>query len=75
MWDFGDLAADVLAPFLGGLLTIWWVQSPSNATVLLAVAGGFFLQMATSDFLPGLRAYSSSRWYLVPLTLLGATLI
>jgi len=75
LWDFGFLAADALAPFLGGLLTIWWVQSPSNAAVLLAVAGGFFLQMATNDFLPELRAHSSSRWYLVPLTLLGATLI
>lgn len=56
-------------------MTIWWVQSPANATILLAVAGGFFLQMATSDFLPELRSHASSRWYLVPLILLGATLI
>lgn len=74
-WDIAFLAADALAPFLGGLLTIWWVQSPENAVVLLAVAGGFFLQMATSDFLPELRAYTGSRWYIVPLVLLGATLI
>ncbi|MGB8769364.1 MAG: zinc permease [Candidatus Korobacteraceae bacterium] len=74
-WDFAFLAADALAPFLGGLLTIWWVQSPENAVVLLALAAGFFLQMATSDFLPDLRAYASSRWYLMPLILLGATLI
>lgn len=74
-WDFAFLAADALAPFLGGLLTIWWVQSPENAVTLLALAAGFFLQMATSDFLPDLRAYASSRWYLMPLILLGATLI
>jgi zinc transporter ZupT len=60
---------------LGGLLTIWWVQSPNNAVVLLAVAAGFFLQMATSDFLPELRAHPSSRWYFVPLILVGPTLI
>jgi zinc and cadmium transporter len=74
-WDIAFLAADALAPFLGGLLTVWWVQSPENAVTLLAVAAGFFLQMATSDFLPELRAYASSRWYVVPLILLGATLI
>jgi len=74
-WDFVFLAADALAPFLGGLLTIWWVQSPENAVVLLAVAAGFFLQMATVDFLPDLRAYAGSRWYLMPLILLGAMLI
>ena len=74
-WDVAFLLADALAPFLGGLLTVWWVQSPENAVILLAVAAGFFLQMATSDFLPDLRAYASSRWYIVPLILLGATLI
>jgi zinc transporter ZupT len=74
-WDIAFLVADAIAPFLGGLLTIWWVQSPENAVILLAVAAGFFLQMATSDFLPDLRAYASSRWYVVPLILLGTTLI
>lgn len=74
-WDFAFLVADALAPFLGGMLTIWWVQSPENAVILLAAAAGFFLQMATSDFLPELRTYASSRWYVVPLILLGATLI
>jgi len=74
-WDIAFLVADAIAPFLGGLLTIWWVQSPENAVILLAVAAGFFLQMATSDFLPDLRAYASSRWYVIPLILLGATLI
>lgn len=75
LWDYAFLAADALAPFLGGILTIWWVESPGNAVILLAVAAVFFLQMATSDFLPELRVSISSQWYLVPLTLLGASLI
>lgn len=74
-WDYVFLAADALAPFLGGMLTIWWVQSPQNAVILLAVAAGFFLQMATGDFLPELRSYASSRSYVVPLILFGAGLI
>ena len=75
LWDYAFLAADALAPFAGGILTIWWVQSAQNAVILLAVAAGFFLQMATSDFLPELRASINSKWYLVPLTLLGAGMI
>jgi zinc transporter ZupT len=31
--DYGLLLADALAPLAGGLLTIWWVQSPANAVV------------------------------------------
>jgi zinc and cadmium transporter len=74
-WDFAFLIADALAPLLGGLLTLWWVQSPANAVVLLAVAAGFFLQMATCDFLPDLRDCAGSQCYVVPLTLLGAASI
>ncbi len=74
-WDYVFLVADALAPLLGGLLTLWWVQSPANAVVLLAVAGGFFLQMATSDFLPNLRASASPRWVIVPAVLCGIGLI
>ena len=75
LWDYAFLAADALAPFVGGILTIWWVQSAQNAVILLAVAAGFFLQMATSDFLPELRTSINSKWYLVPLTLVGAGMI
>lgn len=75
LWDYAFLAVDALAPFAGGIVTIWWVQSPANAVILLAVAAGFFLQMATSDFLPDIRASISSRWYLVPITLCEAGLI
>jgi zinc and cadmium transporter len=53
--DFAFLALDALAPFVGGLLTVWWILSSRNATLLLALAASFFLQMATSDFLPQLR--------------------
>ncbi len=53
--DYWFLAADALAPFLGGLTTVWWLLSSHGAAVLLALAGGFFLQMATSDFLPVVR--------------------
>lgn len=74
-WDYAFLAADALAPFLGGLLTLWWEPSPSNAVILLVVAAGFFLQMATSEFLPALRTHATARSYLVPLVLLGVGLI
>jgi zinc and cadmium transporter len=53
--DYIFLLMDALAPFVGGLLTIWWLISSRNATLLLALAASFFLQMATSDFLPQLR--------------------
>jgi zinc transporter ZupT len=54
--DYWFLAADAVAPFLGGLTTVWWLLSSHGAAVLLALAAGFFLQMATSDFLPVVRS-------------------
>jgi zinc and cadmium transporter len=63
--DYWFLAADALAPFLGGLTTVWWLLSSHGAAVLLALAGGFFLQMATSDFLPVVRADASRRGWLM----------
>jgi zinc and cadmium transporter len=54
--DYWFLAGDALAPFLGGLTTVWWLLSSHGAAVLLALAAGFFLQMATSDFLPVVRS-------------------
>jgi zinc transporter ZupT len=53
--DYWFLAADAAAPFLGGLTTVWWLVSSRGAAVLLALAAGFFLQMATADFLPVVR--------------------
>ncbi len=54
--DYLFLLLDAVAPFLGGLLTVWWLLSSRHATMLLALAAAFFLQMATADFLPQLRA-------------------
>ena len=70
--DYAFLAADALAPFAGGLLTVWWLLSSRNAAVLLALAAGFFLQMATNDFLPQLR--EGSRW-LIFAVVFGAAVI
>ncbi len=53
--DYWFLGADAVAPFLGGLTTVWWLVSSRGAAMLLALAGGFFLQMATADFLPVVR--------------------
>lgn len=73
--DFAFLAADAAAPFLGGLLTVWWVLSLRGSVFLLVLAAGFFIQMATGDFLPELRNYQGPRRFLVPSVLLGAALI
>lgn len=61
--DYVFLGMDAIAPFLGGLLTVWWLLSERYAAMLLALAAGFFLQMATTDFLPQLRAHG--RWVLM----------
>jgi zinc transporter ZupT len=72
--DYLFLLMDAIAPFLGGLLTIWWLISARNATLLLALAASFFLQMATSDFLPQLRREPRSeplRQFLLMLGVIG----
>ena len=66
------LAADALAPLAGGLLTIWWSFSARASAILLAVAAGFFLQMATSDFLPQVRRKSPAPPLVLPAVLCGA---
>ncbi len=73
--DYAFLGADALAPFLGGLLTVWWLLSSRGAVVLLALAAGFFLQMATSDFLPQLRNDGRGRRWLVVAVMGGAGMI
>ena len=73
--DYLFLLADALAPFFGGLLTIWWVLSSRGSVVLLVLAAGFFLQMATGDFLPELRHCEGRRRFLLPSVLLGSLLI
>ncbi len=71
--DYWFLFGDAIAPFLGGLTTIWWLLSSHGAAVLLALAGGFFLQMATSSFLPVVR--SGKRGWLMVGVAGGAALI
>ncbi len=73
--DFLFLLADAIAPFLGGLLTAWWVIPLHGSVFLLTLAAGFFLQMATGDFLPEIRRAEGPRRFLLPSVLLGSLLI
>jgi zinc and cadmium transporter len=73
--DFAFLVADAVAPFLGGILTIWWVFSRVNSVLLLALAAGFFIHMATGDFLPELRRSAGPRRFLIPSILTGSAFI
>jgi zinc transporter ZupT len=78
--DYLFLLADALAPFFGGLLTVWWLLSSRNAALLLALAAGFFLQMATSDFLPQLRIQPGAddqkrQWWLMAAVIAGSAVI
>ena len=69
------LFADAIAPFLGGLSTAWWSFSVRGSVALLVLAAGFFLQMATGDFLPEIRRYEGPRRFLLPSVLTGAAVI
>jgi zinc transporter ZupT len=50
--DYVFLALDAIAPLLGGLAALWWFSSLKNSVLLLALAAGFFIQMAASDSSP-----------------------
>lgn len=69
------LLADALAPLAGGLLTLWWTFSARSSVAMLAVAAGFFLQLATTDFLPGVRSSRATKPWLFPAVLGGAAII
>lgn len=74
--DYIFLGLDALAPLLGSLLTMWWFISSSHTVVLLAVAAGFFLQMATSEFLPQIKQQAGApRWTMLGVVAGGAALI
>ena len=73
--DYLFLVADAVAPFLGGLLTAWWVLSQRSSVYILVLAAGFFLQLATGDFLPELSRGDGARRYLLPTVLLGAAIV
>lgn len=72
--DYAWLAADALAPLLGGLLTFWWFVSSRGSVLLLLLAASFFLQIATGDFLPHVRRYSQQRTLVVSVAI-GALFI
>lgn len=67
--DYGWLAADAIAPMLGGLLTFWWFVSSRGSLILLLLAGGFFLQIATVDFLPHVRRSAQQRSVIIGIAL------
>lgn len=73
--DYLFLAADCFAPLAGGLLTIWWSFSLHSSILLLAAAAGFFIQMATSDFLPEIRRNNAQSKLTLPAVLCGAAVI
>jgi zinc transporter ZupT len=73
--DYAFLGLDAIAPLLGGLTAMWWFSSVRSSVLLLALAAGFFIQMAASDFLPEVRHCKGSRKILLPLVALGAAVI
>lgn len=73
--DYTFLSLDAIAPLAGGLTAMWWFSSIKNSVLLLALAAGFFIQMAASDFLPEVRHCKGSRRILLPLVALGAAVI
>jgi zinc and cadmium transporter len=73
--DYGFLLADAIAPFAGGVVALRWFSTVNSSVMLLAVAAGFFIQMAASDFLPEVRRSSIARKYAVPSVLAGVGVI
>ena len=73
--DYAFLGMDAIAPLLGGILTFWWVLSPRSSVIVLVLAAGFFLEMATGDFLPEIQRYAGPRRYLIPAVLGGVFII
>ncbi len=73
--DYVFLAMDAIAPFAGGLVTVWWLLSPRNGMILLALAAAFFLQMAASEFLPAIRVAGERRGLLLGCVCAGAALL
>ena len=58
--DFMFLATDAIAPVIGAILALRFLPSPKWLAVFLALASGFFLYTATSDFLPEAHRRSPS---------------
>ena len=74
--DYLLLALDALAPFVGGLLTVWLLLASGYTVLLLTVAAGFFLQMATSEFLPQIKQHPGPRgWWMLAVVAAGVAMI
>ncbi len=69
------LLADSLAPLLGGFATVWWALSQRSSVMVLVLAAGFFLAMATGDFLPELQRCNRPGRHLIPAVLGGIAII
>ena len=73
--DYAFLIADAFAPLIGGLLTVWWSFSARTSVIMLAAAAGFFLELATSLFLPEVRSRKNSRAKMLIAVCVGAGVI
>jgi zinc transporter ZupT len=69
------LAADCIAPFAGGLFAFHWMGSARDSVLLLAIAAGFFLQMASSDFLPHVKECRQPRRLVLTAVLIGSSMV
>ena len=72
---YAFLLADALAPLLGGFTAIWWALSQRSSVLVLVLAAGLFLAMATGDFLPELRRCKQPGRHLIPAVLAGIAII
>ena len=73
--EMAFLAADCLAPFAGGLFAFYWLGSARDSVLLLAIAAGFFLQMASSDFLPHVKECRQPRRLVLTAVLVGSSVV
>lgn len=73
--DYGFLLADAVAPVLGAFVAVRWFTSANSSVALLAIAAGFFIQMAASDFLPEIRRSTTPRAAVVASVLGGVGII
>jgi zinc transporter ZupT len=73
--DYGLLLADALAPVAGALLTAWIPFSLASSAAMLAIAAGFFLELALVELLPQLRSHATPARYTVPIVAAGALII
>jgi zinc and cadmium transporter len=54
---------------------MWWTFSARSSVIMLAAAAGFFLELATSDFLPEVRSRQNPRMKMLLAVCAGAGVI